>query len=184
MKSNTLIFITICGILFMSYTRDIKFQIEDEIIGKLLSKTEKKLVNKYNFRPIGTGLAMPGGVIKSIGLSFQITGPLKKEELRKILIDADQELLNSINESIEIRPYLEKYPFTLDNVEINLFVIDKRGAGVDDPEIAIASISHEELEYLVLAPDRVRTTMAEYTETFQEALKLLELESSSKEQQP
>jgi len=98
----------------------------EQSVNKLLSQMSDQLSKKYKLHPIATVVAMPSGVIKQLGLEFQVYGPLSKEEIRKILINSSQELLSAVNDDLKIRPNLECYPFTLKRIEICLFVIDKK----------------------------------------------------------
>ena len=115
----------------------------EQAVKAVLGQTKAILKKRYKLDPVATNVAMPGGVIKLLGLDFQIVGPLKKERIREILIDCAQELLNKVNTNSQIKPYLEQYPFTIKNVEINLFIVDSTRREINHPEIGIASIQKD-----------------------------------------
>ncbi|BBI17204.1 hypothetical protein [Neochlamydia sp. S13] len=77
-----------------------------KFVGDILNKTSKKLQKKYSMRTIGTGIGMPDGVVTMLALSFEKTGPLSREEGRRIIVDCVQEMLQIINTDERIRPYL------------------------------------------------------------------------------
>ncbi|MFZ0565164.1 MAG: hypothetical protein WAM28_03165, partial [Chlamydiales bacterium] len=135
------------------------------------------LGSQYEMNPIATNVAMPGGIVKLMGLDFQICGPLTKENIRKILISSAQELLLNINSNTEIRPYLETYPFTIKNVEMNLFILDSSRIRLDHPHIGIAGIVDGGLDYLTLVSiENIPKKITESQETYEEAIKTLENE--------
>ncbi len=101
-------------------------------------------------KTIATNVSMPGGIVKLLGLDFQVRGPLLREEIRKILIESVHDFLVYVNSDAAVRPYLENYPFEIKNVEITLFFIDAQGLELDDPYIGIAGISRGRLDYQIL----------------------------------
>lgn len=58
-----------------------------------MAPNSKALAKKYNRRPFAISVAMPEGDIQYLTLKFQITGPLSKEQMRKILIHAAHDFL-------------------------------------------------------------------------------------------
>jgi hypothetical protein len=146
----------------------------EQAVNKILNQTANILKHRYNMKPIATNVAMPGGIVKLLGLDFQLLGPLEKEKIRNILIDSAQELLKNINADAEIRPYLESYPFTIQNVEINLFLIDAKGSEINHPDIGIAGIAEGELDYLTLLYTDIPNQVTESKESYKDALDILE----------
>lgn len=143
-------------------------------VNRILNKTSKILKDRYEMNPIATNVAMPGGIVKLMGIDFQIRGPLTKEEIRKILVDCAQELLSSINTDNEIEYYLKTNPFEINNIEINLFMLDSSRRRVNHPHIGIAGIRDGELDYLTLVTlGDVPKKISECQETYDEAIKIL-----------
>ena len=96
------------------------------IVDQITADVAAKLANRYNMRVIGIGGGLAGGVNR-LGLSFQIRGPLSKEQLRAIIVDCVEEFLLPINTNERLRPSLKIYPFTADQIEIEIFVVDQSG---------------------------------------------------------
>ena len=95
-------------------------------VDHLLGKIARVLEKKYHVDPFGTSIAMPGGVVKKLGLDFQIIGPLSREEARKILIEISQKFLLFVNDDEAVRPFLVNYPFEIKNIDIGLFFVNKK----------------------------------------------------------
>ncbi|MCW3109843.1 MAG: hypothetical protein JWQ09_4349 [Segetibacter sp.] len=115
---------------------------------------------------------MPGGIVKLLGLDFQMVGPLQKEEIRKLLIQLAQEFLIYVNSNEAIKPYLEHYPFEIKDIDIILFFIDSQGKELEDPKIGIAEISGGELSYeTITTTDNIPSIKQRLKESYEEALK-------------
>ena len=94
-------------------------------VHKILDESAKVIETKYGIKTCGEGAAMPGGNIKKFNLSFVTRSPYAKQQLRELLIASAHELLNAINKHEGVRPYLEKYPFTIENVQIKFLIMKK-----------------------------------------------------------
>ncbi|HEV8052733.1 MAG TPA: hypothetical protein VGP47_09570 [Parachlamydiaceae bacterium] len=139
---------------------------------KIRGATAHKLAKRYNMRISG----ITGGMadcVNLLGLDFQIQGPLSKEQLRRILIDSVQELLNAVNLDDQIRPFLKNYPFTEKQIIITLFIKDKNGNDVYDPEIAVASSWHGTINYNTDDKDNKYVYKQKIKEDYQTALKII-----------
>ena len=104
------------------------------------------LTKRYPMRIIG----ITGGLANSVnilGLSFQIKGPLSKERLREIIVDCVEEFLTPINANERLRPFLKNYPFTANEIEIEIYIVDETGRRLYDPEIMFAGESNGTLRY-------------------------------------
>lgn len=123
---------------------------DEKAVNAVMARNSKALAKKYHMRPFGISVAMPGGNIQFLELEFQIGGPLSKDEIRKILIDAAQDFLADINSDSELCFYLKHHSLTIKDIGIVLFLINASGRDLDDPHIGIAKISHGELEYDIL----------------------------------
>lgn len=146
----------------------------EQAVNTVLGQTKAILKKRYKIDPVATNVAMPGGIIKLLGLDFQIVGPLNKERIREILIDCTQELLNKVNTNPQIKPYLEQYPFTIKNIEINLFIVDSTRREINHPEIGIARISEGQLNYLTLMYTGIPQKINDSSESYEEAITKIE----------
>lgn len=136
----------------------------------------KFIRDKYKLMPFGTTIAMPEGDIQYLELKFQMYGPLKKDRLRKMLIEVANDFLNNLNHNMELCAFLNKGKLDIKEIGIELFLIDRCSKGLDHPNIAIASISKGILEYLTLAnnEENFRDFVSEEQESFEEAMQILQ----------
>lgn len=156
------------GFLFMKEPQPL---IQSEIVHKIINDKANLLSKRYKLNVMGDIVGMPNGVVKKIGISFQSVGSLTKEQGRKILLETAQELLLATNSNVQLRPYLKNYPFTCENVEVAIYVVDKKGYSVFDPDIEVFSIRNGILNYKTV--DRNSDLYKSKTsETFDEALKI------------
>ena len=149
----------------------------EQAVNRLLGKIASYLQKKYNMCPIATNVAMPRGVVKLLGLDFQIKGPLSKEELRKILINSVQDFLLFVNNNEDIQPYLENIPFEIKNINIIIFIVDSKGYGIENPHISNVDIRDDILEYQYIERTDIPRIKRREKESIDEALKLLQNQS-------
>lgn len=144
-----------------------------QLINSILAKSAKLIQEKYNIRPSGVGVAMPGGPIQEVTLCFYTTLPLAKERLRELLINAAQELLGQVNQNKEIQEFIKEPPLTIKNVQIIIYNSDKNGEEVFDPEISTAEISQGILTYQTVDASDTFKYKQEFSETYEEGLKAI-----------
>jgi hypothetical protein len=132
------------------------------------------LKKKYEINTIATTISMPGGIVKLLGLDFQMLGPLSKEEIRKMLITLEEDFLVFVNSDEAIKPHLNNYPFRIENIEITLFFIDSKRMELLDPNIGIAEVSGGSLEYKILSrTEGFLSIKSTSKESYEEALQAL-----------
>jgi hypothetical protein len=146
----------------------------ESTVNSLLDKNAKFLSKKYKMRAIVTNVAMPGGVVKLLGLDFQIQGPITKNELRKILINSANDFISTINQNKDIHQYLEHNPFDINAMDITLFLIDSEGDSINHPDIRVASIRDNKLTYKTYITTDIPKLISREEETYEEALKKLQ----------
>lgn len=153
---------------------------DEKAVNKVMARNSQLLAKKYNMRPFGVSVAMPEGDIQFLELEFQICGPLSKEQVRKILIEAAHGFLADINADYNLCTYLKNHSLTIKGIGITLFLIDSSGRGLRDPNISIAKIIKGEIEYDILADvydDELKRNIPQFKsksrETYQEALNKL-----------
>lgn len=126
---------------------------DDAELSRIINETALYAKNKYNLDLMGTGISCPGGVFMSQGLSFGINHQFTKEECREILLDLATRHKNSTNASKVLVQIMEKAPFTLKNVEINIFFTKADGEDTVDPEWAVVSLSYGKYQFRTNDPD-------------------------------
>ncbi|CDR34450.1 hypothetical protein [Criblamydia sequanensis] len=83
-----------------------------------------KIQNEHKLFLTGFG----GKLMENVkGLSFTFThyGILSKDVLRKLLIELSIQYLDRINNNLELRPFLDNYPFLSENLSLNIYVMSK-----------------------------------------------------------
>jgi hypothetical protein len=164
----TLIFISIMTSR-LKHSSDDYVKMADIITNRVI----EKLTKRYNMRVIGLGAGMADAV-NIIGISFQIVGPLPKDELRMILVNTIRELLDELNSDEKIRPYLKSYPFTSEGTQIDIFVIDKEGKEVFDPDIGVVGVDYSgRLSFNTTDRNNRFKYKTEEEETYEEALAIV-----------
>lgn len=146
----------------------------------IMEEMSKVLPKKYGMEVVSTtaGLARSVNVL---GLGFQIDGPLTKEQLREILVNCEEEFLARVNQNENIRPYLKNYPFTSENIELDIYVQDSQtGLEAVDPNISVASISNGCVVYCSEFKDpKTPGYKSKEVESYEDALRIVKEGRSS-----
>jgi hypothetical protein len=177
------IFLVVSSVIFLSSCKTrMKYEIppDEKAVNKVMARNSQALAKKYNMRPFGVSVAMPEGDIQFLELEFQIYGPLSKEQIRKILIDASHDFLSDINSDSNLCSYLKNNSLTINNIGITIFLIDSSERGLRDPFFSIAAISRGELEYDILVDNyddelkrNIPSYKSKYRESYDEAIQTL-----------
>jgi hypothetical protein len=172
----SLLFATLLLMSFNKFNMPDDYQISptEKTVNSLLDKNAKFLSKKYKMRAIATNVAMPGDVVKILGLHFQIQGPLTKNELRKLLINMAKDFISTINENKDIYQSLEHNPFDIKALDITLFLIDSNSIDIEHPHIGTASIKYGVLTYKTYITTDIPELLCREDETYDEALKKLQ----------
>ena len=147
-------------------------------IREFLYTSSIKLQKKYNIKPSGTVVAMPGGIVSKLGLSFHLRGPLSQENIRRLIITLSQDFLNIVNSDKTIRPYFEHYPFEIKDIELSLFFVDSKGVGIQKPNISNAGIHKATLDYQVLNWSNPKIRISKVVESYEAALEEIKKEQT------
>ncbi len=171
--SSVLTLLIFTGFIMTSSTQEHHPSKGEQLVNSLLAKTAKIIKDKYNVKPSGVGVAMPGGPVQEVTLCFDTNHPYTKEQLRELLIKSSAELLVQVNENKEIHEFLKERSFTIKNIEIIIYNHDENGFGLIDPQISVANISQGRLNYSTIDPEDSFKYKNEYEESYEEALKAL-----------
>jgi hypothetical protein len=161
---------------FIMFSKDQSYHPSEgeQLVNSLLPKAAGIIQDKYKIRPCGVGVSMPGGPIQKVALCFDTSYPYSKEKLRELLINSAHELLNQVQKNKEIQKFIKEPPFTIKNVQIIIYNHDKDGRELRDPEISVAEISQGGLNYQTIDPQDSFKYKIDFSETYEEALKILE----------
>jgi len=141
----------------------------EKIADKITVKTAKKLEKEKGLIPVGTGGRMMND-IQMMMIGFNYYHVVDIDTARHLLVDSVEEYLSAINTSEEVRPYLHNYPFTAQNVEIDIYFYGPDRHKVPAGEIKIATANQGQLVYYIDYPEKY-TIKDIYEETYEDALK-------------
>lgn len=102
---------------------------------------------EHKLVPISTTISAPEGPVRSLGMGFQIRGPLAQSDLRKLLIDIGQQLISLVNANESIRPFLREYPFSFSNIEFHIFIVDEKNELFTSPEISCVGVRRGQIYF-------------------------------------
>jgi hypothetical protein len=87
----------------------------------------------------GTGGSMYD-MVRELDLRLETNKSMDKNTARAFLVNSVLDFLEIINSDKAIRPYLIKYPATLENVDVAIFSKDSKGKIAYYPRIAVVSL--------------------------------------------
>lgn len=151
----------------------------EQLVNKILAQGADIIEKKYRIHCCGTGAAMPEGIINKFMWSFDIYGALSREKARIMLIDCADEISRLVKNNKEISKYLRDYPFTINNVQIILYMHDAKGFETYDPDLATAQILRGTLSYRTNDQNNIFRFKTNVEESYEEALKIIESASNS-----
>src|SRR3990167_143123 len=177
MNWNHLIYLIICvKSLLFSNSFDITpykgaYSKKELIANTITQTTAKKLLTQQNLHLVGTGVGIINE-IEMLGMDFHYAQEVDLSTARNLLIVAIQSYLNEINQNKEIRHYLKNYPFTVNNIEIGIYVHRPDGSKVPKDKLYYLSAINGMLYYYLDEP-KTYSRITLHQETYEEALKIL-----------
>lgn len=144
----------------------------DKIADQITGETAKKIEKQTGLRLIGTGGGSASGHLRELNMSFQYSQAMNMKRGRKLLIYCVNEYLAAINGNEEIRAHLIHFPFTPEDVEINIFIRQPDNSVVPIGSLVAVSERSGKLSYHTRQPDPIIMKKI-HEETFEEALKLV-----------
>ncbi len=135
-----------------------------EIVGKIISKFEKK----YDLYAYATGSQNVNG-IKQIRLGFFKYHPMTLEECRDIMVKCLIEFEDIINSDRNAKKYSIAYPNPLDNVSMSIIIANVDGSDILHPEIESVSYYQYQLDYTTLDPENPFDDQLIIEEPYEEA---------------
>lgn len=133
---------------------------------KLLNESIAKICKSYPVYCVGTGT---GGDCLKFSIDFEIQGPISRDEARDFVLCARNLTIENFNKSSHKNRYYSKHKFENKNFQITLFIKNKDGSKIFDPEIVVADCCHYEVEFLTNDPENEFKYKNTYKETLEEA---------------
>lgn len=110
------------------------------------SKVVKEIKKNKGYVRTGGGGSLYKNV-KAITLTFQANECLTIEEARKCYVELVEQFVAEYNKNVQIRPFLDNYPFLPKNVELHIF-FNKIDPHVPPPHVSlIMMLSEGKLDY-------------------------------------
>lgn len=159
------------------FSQDIDVKESSKAIHRVMYKVEDRLSKKYRLTTSSDTISAPGGCVQGLGFSFKIVGPLKKNDLRRILVESGQEFLEIIYEDPKLQLFLEE-GFDIKNIDLALFIVDSKGYDVNAPDIGTATLYRGKLTYFAIKEGDLQINTKPETETYEEATDLLRQDGS------
>ncbi len=153
----------IVSIVYPAYT----LSKDEKIANKITLQTAKKISTEKGLIPMGIGGQMMDE-IKMLMLGFDCRKIVDIETARGLLVYCVEEFLTAINASEEIRPYLYSYPFTDQNVQLEIFFRNPDASNVSIGNIVVAVAKCGRICYEVYESNRPGLQTL-YQETYEEA---------------
>ncbi|MBA3602346.1 MAG: hypothetical protein H0W50_01575 [Parachlamydiaceae bacterium] len=154
----------------------------ENLVNQILTETALEVESLDKIKVSGEMVSMPGGIVKTMGLSFNSYEKLSKEEIRKKTVQLAEKLLQNINSNKEIPPFLAKSPFTINEIEISIYNHDQQGNWPYDPEIGNAHFNRGKITYSTYDPDKKFGNKNEFVESYEEALLIVQNGSQSQKE--
>lgn len=159
-KKRIMKYLKVIGFLFISFflisvsfLRLSKNEDPRISLGNHLTEIAEYTNNKYGFTCIGTSIAFPKKISKARAYHSLLINRLLGKNC-KILHDITIQLLAAINSDVSLKPYMEKYPFDLENITITLYFQEKAGVRVFHPNLEVAKLSYGFYTFLSVDPEK------------------------------
>lgn len=165
-----LIFAIAVGLNLESNQAKVDYMIDYENTAySLTNEAGQKIHKKFGLVPIGSG-GIVKDKVKKLSLSVLSSNELKIENARALIVGSMNEYLKVINNDILIRPYLEYYPFTENNIELNIFVERPEDEKKHFGKLIVITSYKGRITYKVLKNDDHETVLEE---SFEEAVRIV-----------
>ena len=112
-------------------------------------------------------------------MTFNYFHELSLVEARELVVKASEEYLKAINSSKRVRPYLKNYPFTIKNVEVDIYSLTEKGGDVSSDQIEYISVIDGVVTYALPYPENARRPIL-HKESYVEALRIVNEEKALK----
>src|ERR1700733_10724001 len=94
---------------------------KNNLVNEIRENVFLQLKQELNLHPFGKGSRMMYQ-IQMLYCAFNYYGEIEIEEARKLLMKAGKVFLNEVNKNEKVHSYLANYPFTPENIKINIFL--------------------------------------------------------------
>ena len=160
------------GVFLSLYTFLFASSKKEMFADQVIANSAKKIAFEKHLHPIGNGSQMLDD-IEMLSLGFQCFEKLNINKARDLIVYSVKTFITGINDDKEIRPYLKSFPFTPKNVEIEIYCYQPNGSDVPIGELEYITSIDGIINYYPEGPDKYKTEKPILTETYEEALSIL-----------
>ena len=101
-------------------------RIKERYVDEVLNSFAQEMDETYSLSCCGVGGSMPYD-IKQIGIDFMVHQQVEIEEARELVVKATERLVEMVNASEKVRPYLIEYPWTYSRSHIMISFLKENG---------------------------------------------------------
>lgn len=144
----------------------------DTLCGFISKNVFLSLNKNYNLIPCGSGGSAPDYNLNYLSFRFNLKQNMDIDKARELLIICANEYLNRVNNCVELKKYMTKYPFDENNCDIAIFFVDNNNNPIQFPYLCVAGLFNGRLYYA--SEDELEDPYfkkTEFRESYQEALK-------------
>ena len=155
-----------------------------KIAFRVARKIGNRFEKKYGLYFAGISEAASKGKYDYIGFELFSYRLLTKDEGRVLLLKCAEDVLRAINSCPKLKPHLKDYPFTGDNIIVNIYVQPRKNPDVYHPNVAVFSFYNEKLFYTSYFSKSKRnwSDYKEEVETYEEAKEIVAAQNAQKKE--
>lgn len=143
---------------------------------KVLQTFAIKQKQKNNLELFGIGASIPDHV-RGLSITFSCHEKLNVEKARRLFVDVANELLCDINKESALYPYLDHYPFALDDLKLGIEFIDDNTHFVEPPFVAYVFNVNGNICYSFSNDSRMGFSDNDHSEMYEQALDICKTKS-------
>lgn len=171
-KGSLIIIIIFCALFVMFYGFNNKTPKYIPYVNKLNRAYITSVKQKYGLSPSMEGGALMDNV-KMISFYFHAYNKeYSVEEARKLMVSCIWDYLERINKDNNIKPYLDSYPFTAENLEFQITFYQSPLTRVDKGFVSTVGIVNGKLYYLTFDHEKGKSEDL-FRETYLDAEKIV-----------
>lgn len=141
----------------------------DKIYAQVSSRAANILEKQFGLHCCGTG-CKTNEYIEKIALSFQVNRELNQDEARKLILAVTNQYITILNADQVFRPYMVKYPYDEENVEVTIYFKTKGYDSVFHPKIRVAYFDKGSFKFCTVHKSDTYSYRDRICETYSEAL--------------
>lgn len=137
MRTQFFILINFAALLYTPLTVSQEYWVDSthregyKAIGEAYGAFVKRVCQKYDVEERGEDISFPLK-IETMGGYFKAKKALNLDEIRLLELQLIKDYQEIINQNLQLRKFLSKYPFPADKIDITLSLSEGRGKSVSD----------------------------------------------------